>query len=98
MKKLVKSHGNLTANSEQQLQAWAKTGKQNEGFFHLLHLLSQTLDYAITNGDTWVTIGVTRNQDALMMTLNCDGSKGYITGATYLDLARACQDYISALE
>lgn len=89
-----KDHGALQPICRKEIDSWVSSGRKPGSYEYLLQLLADLVDYAIEHGDTWCTLGITRNQDAIMLTLNQDGYKGYVTGATFKDLSVGCKDLL----
>lgn len=79
----------LVAHNEDDVAAiLSKSGNPSE-LDNLLVLVAQALDTAITEGDCYITIGKTRNSDALILTLHVNDVRSYATGACLVELCKA---------
>jgi len=54
---------------------------------NLLLVLADVLDSAVKGEDIYLTLGMTRNKDAVLLTITWDRDKLVLSGATLRDLA-----------
>jgi len=63
-------------------------------YLGLVSILADALDYAAGGGDCWVTLGLSRDKGALLLTVNNGGSKLYASGATLTELSAAALELL----
>jgi len=73
-------------------QQLAKADKPTT-YFPLLLIMADVVDEAVKGSNTYLTLGVTRDKSAIIMSISVDGKKLYASGASLADLA----DKVNAL-
>lgn len=63
-------------------------------YFPLLLLMADVIDDAVKGSNTYITLGVTRDKSAIILTVNVGGSKVYASGATLAELADRVNDLL----
>jgi len=65
----------------------AKAGTVHLKYADLLRVMADVLDNAIKGEDIYMTLGQTRNKDAVLLTVNWDREKLVLSGVSLMDLA-----------
>jgi hypothetical protein len=65
-------------------------------FLAILQVIAETLDDAINGDNSYVTIGITKDRKALMMTVNFASSKMYLAGDTLYEIAQKAAELLDS--
>jgi len=91
-KDFVKS--DLVANQLETLDQELASKTKAEPYHPMIRLIADVLDNAIKGDNCYLTIGTTRDQSAIILSLTVEGQKIYVSSATLYELAGRCQELL----
>jgi len=77
----------LTPTNTQHIEDAIKLKNVGGIYTDLLMVIADVLDTAVKGEDIYMTVGMTRNKDAVLLTITWDREKLVLSGATLRDLA-----------
>jgi hypothetical protein len=69
-------------------QEYIKAGRPTTTYDGLLCAIADTLDYAVAGNDAYITIGLTKPKDAMLMTVVYGHSRMYAGGASLWGISK----------
>ena len=86
--KLDENKTSLNADNLKMVREYLKAKTADLMYQGVLCLIADALDTAIVDGDCYITIGVTKPKDAILLTVHHKGAKGRAGGLTLSEVSK----------